>query len=361
MPRIALAVRRAAPIVTRNRVRDLYIEGLYRLYYQGSNQSRGNRHAQSQLIKKKMKKFLHQVKLLLAGLLIITTVVSCNDQASGDKPGPKPSADPSELPEFSGEIKFDRTRIGQGQMVTASYVIPTGGVNIVTEELYWAWSDESKMSAPHIEKDGVSTIRFQVVYGTGDNIIAFVGRYFNNQLAQSQKKSIQGKFTVVGCDLITSFWNDSKAVVMATADEKFEDKGGILSGELVKSWLSGIYKATRQYYFTDDKLSKIIEVMQLPSESSLVVDNVFRLVRASERKSFVQQSFDVIDIATGNKTAIDKSKAEDKTYTDPICAEIEKGSAKLLAVIKSSANEANILYEKPAGSSATFTITYTPL
>lgn len=292
-----------------------------------------------------MKKILISSTFILASLIATTTLISCEKQTT------------SALPEFTGEIKLDRTRIGQGQKLTASYTIPTGGSNIESGTIYWN-CDDNQIPAKPTEKDGVSTINFIADYKPGDHTIEFVRQYLNFDMAASQSKSIKGKFTIVECDVLTSFWNDSKVAVMATANEKFQNDTEPLSA--IGKNILGQDTEIRQYFFGGDKLNKVVVT---PLQTASVGKSVAYIAAHSlrfERDGYTRNSYDVVNMATGVKTPIDTNKLTDIAYTGPISTDVENGKSELLIVLQNNKNTINMSYKMGATGLIINNITYLP-
>lgn len=293
-----------------------------------------------------MKNILTFSKAILAGVLVATTLISCEKKTA------------SVLPDFTGEIKMDRTRIGQGQKLTASYVIPAGGSNIEPGTIYWN-CDGNQILAKPTEKNGVSTTNFIADYNVGEHVIEFVRQYLNFDMAASQSKSITGKFTIVECDVLTSFWNDSKALVKATANEKFDENTDGPLTSIVRNPL-GVDVERHQYFFSNDKLSEVVVAMLTTYRPGAAVVAVTLGVMNVERDGYTRVSYEYVDMETGVKTAVDVDRLTDRTYTGPISTGVENGKLELSAVLQNAKTKATISYKMASIGAIVYSITYLP-
>lgn len=295
-----------------------------------------------------MKTILNTSKLILAGLIFPGTLVSC-----------EPKSTPSILPEFKGEIKLDRTKIGKGQILSASYVIPTGGQNIEPTDIFWNWGDGYQILGKKAEKDGTAIISF-VAPEVGEQTISFVAGYINLEKAEYEKKSISTKFNVVQCDVLTSFWNDSKATVIATANETFQDDKADVLTALIKNSLTQTDAELHQYYFGNDKLEKIVRVIFQKASVGKAVGYMNAHSLVLEAEGYNRTSFAVVNIATGEKTAVDMSKIKDVTYTTPISTGVEKGELELVVLLNNDKTNVTMSYKMQEVGLVLNAITYQP-
>lgn len=294
-----------------------------------------------------MKNKLTFGKAILASVIAATALISC-----------EPKSNPSVLPEFKGEITLDRTRIGQGQKLTASYVIPTGGSNIEAGDIRWHCDNAQIIKgAQTTENDGVSTIKFIAAYKPGDHTIEFIRQYLNFEKAESQVKSIAKSFKTEACDVLTSFWGDSKEVVMATANEQFEDNKDVLSA-FAKDFTGN--DEIHQYFFDKDKLNKILITSMNNAYVGKAVGYLNARATIIELNGYKRLSYDYIDMVTGVKTAVDVDRLKDASYTTPISTDVENGKLELLAVLENAKNTLSLSYKMADVGVVLNTTTYVP-
>lgn len=294
-----------------------------------------------------MKNKLTFGKAILASVIAATALISC-----------EPKSNPSVLPEFKGEITLDRTRIGQGQKLTASYVIPTGGSNIEEGSIRWHCDNAQIVKgAQTTEKDGVSTIKFIADYKPGDHTIEFIRQYLNFDKAESQVRSMTKSFKTEKCDVLTSFWGDSKEVVMATANEKFEDNKDVLSA-FAKDFTS--HDEIHQYFFDKDKLNKILITSLVDAYAGKAVGYVNARATIIELDGYKRLSYDYVDVVTGVKTTVDLDRLKDASYTNPISADVENGKLELLVVLENAKNTLSLSYKMADVGVVLNTTTYVP-
>jgi len=172
------------------------------------------------------------------------------------------------VPQLSGNITFDRTRVGIGQSVTMSFALPASASGDVSKAEY-SFNLGGIVDLPVEAENNVCSYTY-AFSEAGTYTISFKVRYTFNYPdangADYRDDVIKKELQVVACDVRNSFWGD-------TLEETQRNCGGVLqqqekdanlylavlSSEFGSS-LTGGKETVAGYTFKSDKLSKVEEV-----------------------------------------------------------------------------------------------------
>ena len=203
----------------------------------------------------KMKRFLGLSLCLIAMFL----VSACS---SDDAPV-------ANVPQLSGSISFDRTRVGVRQPVTISFTLPAAlSPDVLSAEYYFNLG--GIIDIPVEAENGVCSYT-HAFREAGTYPVSFKARYiFNYPDATGEiyrddviKKDLQ----VVECDVRNSFWGDDLAETQRNCGgvlEKQDDRPGCYAAVLSSEF--GDSETVAGYFFEKDKLNKVQEVNLLDTE-----------------------------------------------------------------------------------------------
>ena len=173
-------------------------------------------------------------------------------------------------PDNMGSITLGKTRIGAGQTIGATCDIPTGGAEI--DRVTYSWVLDQGIPAEVTPKDGKSAVTFTAPTSAGEHSVTFSAAYLfltPDKDGQISKTLTTTKtFTVVPCDVRTSFWGDDVAetLVQVPALQKVQDDDGY-NGEIYEAELPDQLSLNHinpdnipvRYIFSSGKLVKVIE------------------------------------------------------------------------------------------------------
>lgn len=178
------------------------------------------------------------------------------------------------VPQLSGNITFDRTRVGVGQPVTISFTLPSTPDSDIQKAEY-AFNLGGIADLPVEAENGVCSYTY-AFRGAGTYPVSFKVRYiFNYPDAMGEiyrDDVIKEDLQVVECDVRNSFWNDDLTETQRNCGGTLERQEGdadlytaVLSSEFGSS-VTGGEKTTAGYFFKDGKLNMVQEVNLFDTE-----------------------------------------------------------------------------------------------
>lgn len=265
------------------------------------------------------------------------------------------------LPKQMGDITLSSSRIGAGQRVVASAPLAVGGENINTVDYFWAFSETGMHHAPYRTENGVSWFEFLAPSTPGDYQVIFGGNYIFlgpdvDGKANAQKTVVQS-YTVVPCDLLTSFWGDSTTETLNVVPNTKKIDADLCrislrhwvdysssssTGSTTTNSTGGVDFAPthqRDYIFSSDKLVQVKDYCY-PNRISYTQGQL--LSRAARgflgvEQNYIQRVYGqaaapvmILDVAAGTQTAVDMTKLTDAAYADPIGARMLAGEVQLI-------------------------------
>lgn len=213
----------------------------------------------------KMKKVL-EVSLCLFAMFVLG---ACS---SDDAPVAK-------VPQLTGTLSFDRTRVGVGQPVKMSFSLPESFNSAVSKTEY-SFNLGGAANLPVQAENNVCT--FSYAFGeAGVYEISFIVRYtfsYPDEEGNIYRNDVITKeLQVVACDVRNSFWGDNLEETQRNCGEVLEKLEGHenLYAAVLKSGfgasLTGGKETTVGYTFKNDKLSKVEEVNLFDTEVPFTV------------------------------------------------------------------------------------------
>lgn len=172
------------------------------------------------------------------------------------------------VPQLSGNITFDRTRVGVGQPVKMSFALPASVSSDVSETEY-SFNLGGIADLPVEAENNVCSYTY-AFSEAGTYTVSFKVRYqFNYPDAEGETRRddvIKKELQVVACDVRNSFWGDNLEETQRNCGGVLEKQKGdaelyaaVLKSEFGSS-LTGGKETTVGYTFKSDKLYKVQEV-----------------------------------------------------------------------------------------------------
>jgi hypothetical protein len=298
---------------------------------------------------------------LCAGSVFIT---SCSDDNNSK----------SSVSGSLGEITADHTRFGLGQPITFTCPV-TWGENLAQGSgIYWT-NPYGISGSPMTPEDGKKDLKTQFTYTpdqTGDATVKCtflnIGVNLDNTLVK------EFKFTVVPCDIRTSFWSDTQEEVRRDEPrlQSVASKPDLLSMQIpdeIGPSTTGKQRVV-SYLFTTNKLSQVGEVVNY---DAYVANRYFESVRILSR-SFTKSMTSAFTAApdydpTGIVYDTLMKMGQDGTYIptkdelDPLTTAILAGNLSFKYVLKNDITQVEIEIGKAYGSivEGDMELFYTPI
>lgn len=204
-------------------------------------------------LKQKMKKMTF--KIYMAACCAALAFSACSEEDAT-----RHGVAPSRIGPISLNTGKDQVR--PGQPLTASIALPTGGQNI--SEATYTWGTLNYPSTK--EENGTAYFSFTAPEEPGQYNLSFNARYlFLGPDAEGnfyKDMSSTLDYTVISCDIFSSFWDDDLATTLKAYPQLTENTSlpgtylGIFADKLSSSSMATINRA---FIFNNDILSKITE------------------------------------------------------------------------------------------------------
>ena len=225
-------------------------------------------------------------------------------------------------PDNIGTITLGKTRIGAGQTIGATCDIPTGGAEI--DRVTYSWVLDQGIPAEVTPKDGKSVVTFTAPTSAGEHSVTFSAAYLfltPDKDGQVFKTLTTTKtFTVVPCDVRTSFWGDDVAetLVQVPTLTKVQDDDGY-NGEIYETELPDQLSLNQinpdkipvRYIFSSGKLVQVIERTGKTFDTPRAYFSNYEIIRSCIVKSVYKYG----DPVSENMTRIPEGSAP---VTEPL-------------------------------------------
>lgn len=186
-------------------------------------------------------------------------------------------------------LNTGKDQVRPGQPLTASIALPTGGQNI-SEETY-TWGSLNYPSEK--EENGTAYFSFTAPEEPGQYSLSFNARYsFLGPDAEGnfyKDMSSTLDYTVISCDIFSSFWDDDLATTLKVyprLTESTSQPGTYLGTFADKLSSSSFSTINRAFTFNDNILSKITEYEIYTNTNVSTYARKFYVVRTYAQRRF---------------------------------------------------------------------------
>lgn len=198
----------------------------------------------------------NRLRFTLLGVSALLMLTSCE----------KEETNYGKAPDSIGSITLNRTRIGAGQVVTATCPLPTGGNNIRSVEYHWK-STQTGLSQDGQQDETQSSFSFTAPTTPGQYELTFSALYVfsaTDKDGNAYKELTSTKtYTVEACDAVTSFWGDNLEVTLLDRPSLQQMDANTYYGQFPDQFsLSTLNPPLipTMYTFTNGALSQIMEM-----------------------------------------------------------------------------------------------------
>lgn len=186
-------------------------------------------------------------------------------------------------------LNTGKDQVRPGQPLTASIALPTGGQNI--SEATYTWGSLNYPSEK--EENGTAYFSFTAPEDPGQYSLSFNARYsFLGPDAEGnfyKDMSSTLDYTVISCDIFSSFWDDDLATTLKVyprLTESTSQPGTYLGTFADKLSSSSFSTVERAFTFNDDVLSKITEYEIYTNTDVSTYARKFYVVRTYAQRRF---------------------------------------------------------------------------
>lgn len=237
-------------------------------------------------------------------------------------------------------LNTDKDQVRPSQPLTASIALPTGGQNI--SEATYTWGSLNYPSDK--EENGTAYFSFTAPEEPGQYSLSFNARYsFLGPDAEGnfyKDMSSTLDYTVISCDIFSSFWNDSLATTLKIYPQLTENtlQPGTYLGKFEdKLSLSSNATIDRAFIFNNDVLSKITEYEILSNENVKAYVRKCYSLRAQAQRKFNMEVEDEYyeDVSSpGSKVSITEENWKDKAWMDEMSQKLEADTHRLYCKLR---------------------------
>lgn len=267
-------------------------------------------------------------KIYMAACCAALALNACNEEDAT-----RHGVAPSEIGTIT--LDTDKDQVRPNQPLTASIALPTGGQNI--SEAKYTWGTLNYPSDK--EENGTAYFSFTAPEEPGQYNLSFNARYlFHGPDAEGnfyKEMSSTLDYTVIPCDIFSSFWDDDLATTLKVypgLTESPSQSGTYLGKFEDKLSLSSFTTIDRAFIFNNDVLSKITEYEIYSNADVKKYARKFQIVRTyAQRKLNMEVTADYYeDESTPNtQTQITEEDWDKEDWMDEIGQKLQAGTLRL--------------------------------
>ena len=229
-------------------------------------------------------------------------------------------------------LNTGKDQVRPGQPLTASIALPTGGQNI--SEATYTWGSLNYPSEK--EENGTAYFSFTAPEDPGQYSLSFNARYsFLGPDAEGnfyKDMSSTLDYTVISCDIFSSFWDDDLATTLKVyprLTESTSQPGTYLGTFADKLSSSSFSTVERAFTFNDDVLSKITEYEIYTNTDVSTYARKFYVVRTYAQRRFnmeVETEYYGDASASGEPTPIAEEDWNDENWKNEVGQKVPSAS-----------------------------------
>lgn len=240
---------------------------------------------------------------------------------------------PSEIGTIS--LDTDKDQVRPGQPLTASIALPTGGQNI--SEVTYKWGALNEFSDK--EENGTAYFSFTAPEEPGQYSLSFNAHYLflgpdaEGSIYKDMSSTLD--YTVISCDIFSSFWDDDLATTLKVYPRLTESTSqpGIYLGTFADKLSPNSFSTVeRAFTFNDDVLSKITEYEIYTNTDVSTYARKFYVVRTYAQRRFnmeVETEYYKDASVPGEPTPIAEADWNDENWKNEVGQKLQAGTLTL--------------------------------